>query len=121
MINEIIRHTELLVISFKQYYPKHRNPKCIPQFARRKIKFSTFATMDSKCHATGPNCARREREQTDGHPNEDSVYSAAMEPKKILTSEPTWQKLQDYYNQTGKNLVIKNLFAQDANRFNKYR
>lgn len=46
---------------------------------------------------------------------------AAMEAKKFLTSEPAWQKLQDYYNQTGKNLVIKDLFAKDANRFNKYR
>nr|XP_970258.3 PREDICTED: glucose-6-phosphate isomerase [Tribolium castaneum] len=37
-----------------------------------------------------------------------------------LTSEPTWQQLQDYYNKNASKLVIKDLFAQDPNRFNNF-
>lgn len=84
--------------------------------------------MDPKCIATGPNCNMRMRElaadctagrveYTDGI----GIYESTMEPQKFLTSEPAWQKLQDYFNETGKNLVIKDLFAQDTNRFNKFR
>lgn len=38
-----------------------------------------------------------------------------------LTSEPTWQQIQEYYNKNGNKLIIKDLFANDRNRFNKFR
>ncbi|KAG0173903.1 hypothetical protein DFQ28_004834 [Apophysomyces sp. BC1034] len=33
---------------------------------------------------------------------------------------PAWSKLQQHYDTTGQSLVIKDLFTQDANRFNKF-
>lgn len=38
-----------------------------------------------------------------------------------LTSEPTWNNLLKYFNETGKNINIKQLFDNDADRFNKFR
>ncbi|XP_050505789.1 glucose-6-phosphate isomerase [Diabrotica virgifera virgifera] len=42
-----------------------------------------------------------------------------MEPKPLLTTEPSWQKLQQYYDSKGNKLVIKDLFASDPARFDK--
>lgn len=39
----------------------------------------------------------------------------------LLTTEPAYQKLQEYYNANGQNINIKNLFESDAARFDKYR
>ncbi|KAJ8938503.1 hypothetical protein NQ318_005167 [Aromia moschata] len=50
----------------------------------------------------------------------ESPQVVEMEPKPLLTSEPIWQKIQDYYNENGKNIVIKDLFDQDPGRFDKY-
>lgn len=44
-----------------------------------------------------------------------------MSPKPNLTTEPAWQKLQQFYNENGSKLNIKNLFEQDPARFEKYR
>lgn len=78
--------------------------------------------MYSKCNATGTSCKMRMLEkQASPSTTTESVHCLTMEPKKFLTSENSWQKLQEYYTQTGKNLVIKDLFSQDPNRFNKYR
>lgn len=38
-----------------------------------------------------------------------------------LTSDPVWQKIQDYYNKNGEKIQIKSLFDQDAGRFDKFR
>jgi glucose-6-phosphate isomerase len=38
-----------------------------------------------------------------------------------LTSEPTWQQLQDFYDKNSSKLVIKDLFEQDPNRFKNFR
>ncbi|XP_063908038.1 glucose-6-phosphate isomerase [Zophobas morio] len=37
-----------------------------------------------------------------------------------LTSEPTWQDIQTFYNNNGSSLVIKDLFEQDSSRFSKF-
>jgi glucose-6-phosphate isomerase len=37
-----------------------------------------------------------------------------------LTSEPTWQQLQDFYDKNSSKLVIKDLFEQDPNRFKNF-
>lgn len=42
-----------------------------------------------------------------------------MDTKPHLTSEPIWQKLQQYYETKGQNLVIKDLFGSDPGRFEK--
>lgn len=38
-----------------------------------------------------------------------------------LTSEPTYQKLQAYFNANGNNLNIKAMFDSDPTRFDKFR
>lgn len=38
-----------------------------------------------------------------------------------LTSEPTYQKLQAYFNANGEGLNIKALFEGDPARFDKFR
>lgn len=38
-----------------------------------------------------------------------------------LTSEPAWQQIQEYYNKNGNKLIIKDLFAKDPKRYNKFR
>nr|ARI45055.1 glucose-6-phosphate isomerase [Leptinotarsa decemlineata] len=43
-----------------------------------------------------------------------------MDEKPFLTTTCAWQTLQEYYNKSGNDLVIKDLFAQDPNRFNKF-
>lgn len=102
------------------------------KFSTKTQKLHLPTAMDSKCHQIGPNCKMRMqarfdnpnvRTQNEKENSNDihSVQQLTMEGKKFLTSDPAWQKLQDYYNQTGKNLVIKDLFKNDANRFNKYR
>lgn len=45
----------------------------------------------------------------------------AMEAKPFLTSESAWQNIQEYYKKNGDKLVIKDLFAKDSTRFDKYR
>lgn len=42
-------------------------------------------------------------------------------PLPLLTSEAVYKKLQEYYNDSGKNINIKNLFEKDAERFKKFR
>lgn len=49
------------------------------------------------------------------------ITGYVMESKPHLTSEPIWQKIQQYYDAKGRNLVIKELFASDPQRFNKLR
>ncbi|XP_004534673.1 glucose-6-phosphate isomerase [Ceratitis capitata] len=41
-------------------------------------------------------------------------------PLPLLSEEPAYQKLQQFYNAEGKNINMKELFARDPNRFNKY-
>lgn len=53
-----------------------------------------------------------------------SVVSASvckMSQKPALSSEKSWKDLQEYYDKSGKSLVIKELFAKDPNRFSKFR
>lgn len=42
-------------------------------------------------------------------------------PLPLLTTEAVYKKLQEYYQANGEKLNIKELFAQDAERFNKFR
>lgn len=44
-----------------------------------------------------------------------------MSSKPLLTSEPVWQQLQQYFKEHGDKLNIKELFDQDAGRFEKFR
>lgn len=44
-----------------------------------------------------------------------------MAPKPELTSEPAYQKIQQYFNQNGATINIKSLFEQDPGRFDKFR
>lgn len=39
----------------------------------------------------------------------------------ILTQEPTFKKLQEYFNAHNNDLIIKDLFAADPKRFNRFR
>lgn len=39
----------------------------------------------------------------------------------FLTDAASYKELQSYYNSNKSNLVLKNLFAADPERFNKYR
>lgn len=43
-----------------------------------------------------------------------------MTPKPELTTEPVYQKIQQYYNQNGAKINIKSLFEQDPSRFDKF-
>ncbi|CAH1116714.1 unnamed protein product [Phaedon cochleariae] len=85
--------------------------------------------MNNKCAATGAKCrARAEASrigaqigaQGQGLDFSERKGATEMEAKQFLTSTTAWQNLQDYYNKNGKGLVIKELFAQDPNRFDKY-
>lgn len=42
-------------------------------------------------------------------------------PLPLLSEEPAYQKLQQFYNAHGKDINMKELFARDTNRFKKYR
>lgn len=44
-----------------------------------------------------------------------------MEPKINLKQDPAYQKLQEYYNSNAGKINIQQLFAQDPERFNKFR
>lgn len=41
-------------------------------------------------------------------------------PLPLLTAEPTYQTIQQYFNEYGQKLNIKELFDADPNRFNKF-
>ncbi|CAG9834510.1 unnamed protein product [Diabrotica balteata] len=67
--------------------------------------------MNPNCPKTSPICRGIGR----------TLVSLAveMEPKPLLTTEPSWQKLQQYYDSKGSKIVIKDLFANDPARFDK--
>ncbi|XP_072388027.1 glucose-6-phosphate isomerase [Diabrotica undecimpunctata] len=67
--------------------------------------------MNPNCPKTSPICRGIGR----------TLVSLAveMEPKPLLTTEPSWQKLQQYYDSKGSKIVIKDLFAHDPARFDK--
>lgn len=44
-----------------------------------------------------------------------------MSGKPSLTSDPVYQKIQQYYNQNGEKINIKQLFESDPARFDKFR
>lgn len=44
-----------------------------------------------------------------------------MSAKPLLTADPIYQKLQQYYNENGAKLNIKQLFESDSARFEKFR
>uniref|UniRef100_A0A646QDY7 Glucose-6-phosphate isomerase n=1 Tax=Hemiscolopendra marginata TaxID=943146 RepID=A0A646QDY7_9MYRI len=46
--------------------------------------------------------------------------STALEPGFFLTEEGTWKKLQDYYDQHGKDINMRKMFEADAGRFDKF-
>lgn len=46
---------------------------------------------------------------------------SAANKKPLLTAEPVWQQLQKYYNENAAKINIKELFDQDAKRFEKFR
>lgn len=52
------------------------------------------------------------------NPNNFEVKMSALPP---LTKEPTYQKLQEWFNANGNNLNIKSLFESDPARFDKFR
>lgn len=39
----------------------------------------------------------------------------------LLTTDPAYQKLQQYFNENGEKINIKALFESDPTRFDKYR
>lgn len=39
----------------------------------------------------------------------------------LLSAADSYKKLKNYYDTNKKNLVLKDLFAADADRFKKYR
>lgn len=43
-----------------------------------------------------------------------------MAGQPLLTTDPVYQKIQQYYNENGAKINIKQLFQQDPERFNKY-
>lgn len=80
--------------------------------------FKTTNEMDPNCPRLGEKCRMRK----DGTPASVAPGPATeMDSKPFLTCESAWQKLQQYYDQTGKNIAIKDLFCTDADRFKKYR
>ena len=40
--------------------------------------------------------------------------------RRALSEEAAWQKLQELYNSSGKQLNMRALFAQDPQRFSRY-
>jgi hypothetical protein len=44
-----------------------------------------------------------------------------MEGRPKLRDEPTWQKLQQYYNDNGSKINIYQLMKENQNRFDNYR
>lgn len=40
--------------------------------------------------------------------------------KPLLTADPVYQKIQQYYNANGSKINIKELFASDPKRFDKF-
>lgn len=50
-----------------------------------------------------------------------NLFEGKMSALPSLTKEPTYQKLQEWFNANGNNLNIKSLFESDPARFDKYR
>lgn len=46
-------------------------------------------------------------------------FSSAMS-KPLLTADPIYQKIQQYYNEHGSKINIKELFDKDPKRFDKF-
>lgn len=46
--------------------------------------------------------------------------SENKQQRRALKEEKSWQKLQDLYNKHGTSLSMKQLFAEDGNRFATY-
>nr|CAH7764722.1 unnamed protein product [Callosobruchus chinensis] len=71
----------------------------------------------TKCPGTGPRCRKRNQPglNTFGTPGDTEMTS-----KEFLTRLPSWKALQDYYNNCGKDLVIKKLLSEDQGRFEKF-
>jgi hypothetical protein len=44
-----------------------------------------------------------------------------MPGKPLVTADAAWQKIQSFYNENGAKLNIKDLFAKDPTRFDKFR
>ena len=44
-----------------------------------------------------------------------------MQAKSKLTEDQAWKSLQDYYATTSSKLIMRNMFAEDVDRFTKYR
>ncbi|CAH1992905.1 unnamed protein product [Acanthoscelides obtectus] len=71
----------------------------------------------TKCPGTGVRCRRRNQA---GLNTFGISGDTAMSEKDYLTSLPSWKALQDYYNNNGKNLVIKKLLQEDPKRFENF-
>lgn len=41
--------------------------------------------------------------------------------RPLLTAEPAWKALQQYYDQNGSKINMAQMFKEDGNRFQKYR
>lgn len=88
-----------------------------PLSARAKLRsvfcFSIFSASRLLSPQSGPNVTFTVTAKC--------ATSDTMSQKPALTSEQTWKDLQEYYDSSGKCLVIKDLFAKDSNRFCKFR
>ena len=41
--------------------------------------------------------------------------------RPLLTEEPAWKALQEYYDQNGSKINMAQMFKEDSSRFQKYR
>jgi glucose-6-phosphate isomerase len=85
------------------------------RFARLKFFVYAYQTLRCACPTEGDEHANKSSPQSQGV----TLTTDSMEVGP-LTSEPTWQQLQDFYDKNSSKLVIKDLFEQDPNRFKNF-
>ena len=51
----------------------------------------------------------------------EEVTNMANVQRPLLTEEPAWKALQEYYDQNGSKINMAQMFKEDGSRFQKYR
>ncbi|KAJ3647757.1 hypothetical protein Zmor_019618 [Zophobas morio] len=90
-------------------------------FARSaRVRFLLYACQAARCACPRDGSDDKRRGWLGvGSPQSVTLTDASMDLGP-LTSEPTWQDIQTFYNNNGSSLVIKDLFEQDSSRFSKF-
>lgn len=93
------------------------SPSDVLSIGDKELTFTEEADEGSDCTYSSFWCCAR----LVFHPRRHRIDRKMNGDNTFLTDDAAWQKLDHYFQATGRHLDMRQLFNQDPNRFSKFR